>query len=75
MLVTERRCYNGGNHSLIVTRWQKLDRADIAELFICQHCMRIYEWQTLVECDATMRDVEKAERFIDLNIIDALTTI
>jgi hypothetical protein len=50
------------NHSLIVTRWMKRDTYERAEHFICQHCMRIFEWDKLVEEDSKAKEEDKNER-------------
>jgi hypothetical protein len=51
-------CVSAQQHSLIVARWQKLDRADTAEMFICQHCMRLFEWQELVDRDYYLKGID-----------------
>ena len=57
--MTALYCYKSDtSHDLIVARWQKLDRTDIAELFVCRHCMRIFAWQDIVEYDSDQKILE-----------------
>ena len=41
-------CIANQRHSLIVTRWAKNEKVEIADLLICQHCAEIFEWEKLV---------------------------
>jgi hypothetical protein len=41
-------CIANERHSLIVTRWAKNEKVEIADLLICQHCCEIFEWEYLV---------------------------
>lgn len=49
-----RKCDEGDQHSLIVIHWAVTEKSRQAKLFMCQHCLRLFDYEKISQRDSRL---------------------